>query len=154
MKPDPQVVSCLNEYLCFETTGHVQYQFHAGLCRHQGFARLASIQSDYSAEETQHASHMIARILLLGAVPAPRLLRVVGGARSVPEQIEADRELVGSAITHLRTSVGECERSGDFVSRSLLDEMLDDEENHLYWLDKQVALIAEIGLENYLQAMI
>lgn len=153
MKANSQVVSCLNEYLCFETTGHVQYLFHAGLCRHQGFARLANIQTDYSVEESQHSTRIMARILMLDAVPAPRLLREVGGMRTVPEQIEADRELVGGAIAHLRTSVGVCEQHRDFVSRELLREMLDDEERHLYWLDKQVSLISEIGLENYLQSM-
>lgn len=151
-KADPQVIAGLNEYLCFEMTGYVQYLFHAELCRHRGFRKLADIQADYSAEETRHASRVMARILLLGAVPAPRLLTEVGGARSVPEQIEADRELVGRAIAHLRQSVGECERSRDFVSRDLLSEMLDDEELHLYWLDKQVSLIGQIGLPNYLQS--
>ena len=152
MKADPQVVSCLNEYLCYETTGHVQYVFHAGLCRHQGFRKLADVQIEYSDEETRHASRVIARILLLGAVPAPKLLREVGGMRTVPEQIEADRDLVGGAIVHLRKSIGECERSRDFASRDLLCEMLEDEEHHLHWLDKQVFLIGETGLANYLQA--
>lgn len=153
MKADPQVVSHLNEYLCFETTGHVQYLFHAALCSHQGFSVLARIQTDYSVEESQHSARVMARILMLDAVPAPRLLREVGGMRTVPEQIEADRELVGSAMAHLRTSVAECESSRDFVSRELLREMLDDEERHLYWLEKQVSLVSEIGLENYLQSM-
>ena len=154
MKADPQVITRLNEYLCFETTGHVQYLFHAGLCAHEVSSALARVQTDYSAEESQHSARIMARILMLDAVPAPRMIRTAGGMRSVPEQLEADRELVGGAIAHLRTSVGECEPRRDFVTRELLREMLDDEEQHLYWLDKQVSLIGEVGLENYLQSML
>lgn len=154
MKADPQVITRLNEYLCFETTGHVQYLFHAGLCAHERFSVLARVQTDYSAEESQQSARIMARILMLDAVPAPRMIRTAGGMRSVPEQLEADRELVGGAIAHLRTSVGECEQRRDFVTRELLREMLDDEEQHLYWLDKQVSLIGEVGLENYLQSML
>lgn len=154
MKIDPQIIARLNEYLCFETTGHVQYLFHAGLCAHQGFSVLARIQTDYSAEESQHAARIMARILMQGGVPAPKMLRAVGGMRSVPEQFEADRELVGGAIVHLRTSIGECEPHRDFVTRDLLREMLDDEERHLYWLDKQVSLLGDVGPENYLQSML
>lgn len=154
MKSDPQVITRLNEYLCFETTGHVQYLFHAALCEHEGFSVLARIQTDYSAEESQHSARIMARILMQGGVPAPKMIHAVGGMPSVPEQIEADRQLVGSAIVHLRTSIGECEQRRDFVSRELLREMLADEEQHLYWLDKQVSLIGDVGLENYLQAML
>ncbi|HRP28117.1 MAG TPA: bacterioferritin [Burkholderiaceae bacterium] len=154
MKSDPQIITRLNEYLCFETTGHVQYLFHAALCEHDGFSALARIQADYSAEESQHSARIMARILMLDGLPAPKMMHAVGGLRNVPEQFEADRELVGAAIVHLRTSIGECEQRRDFVTRDLLREMLDDEERHLYWLDKQVSLLGDVGIENYLQAML
>lgn len=152
MKGDPKVVSSLNEYLSFELTGHRQYLLHAGMCRHWGYERLAGIQDAYSAEETRHAARIIARILLLDGTAAPRDFRAIVGAPSVPEQLALDRELVGQAITHLRSAITGCERSHDFVSRDLLREMLDDEERHLYWLDTETALIDKVGMENYLQA--
>jgi bacterioferritin len=132
----------------------VQYLFHAGLRAHENSSALARVQTDYSAEESQHSAPIMARILMLDALPAPRMIRTVGGMRRVAAQLEADRELGGGAIAHLRTSVGECEPRRDFVTRDLLRELLDDEEQHLYWLDKQVSLIGEVGLENYLQSML
>lgn len=154
MKGDPKVVAGLNEYLSFELTGHRQYLLHAGMCRHWGWQRLAGIQDAYSAEETQHAARIIARILMLGGSPAPRELRTIAGAPTVPEQLALDRELVAAAIVHLRAAVADCEQARDYASRALLREMVDDEERHLHWLDTETALIGKVGLQNYLQAQL
>lgn len=154
MKGDPQVIAALNEYLSYELTGYRQYLLHAGMCHNWGYERLAGIQDAYHAEETQHASRVIARILLLEGAAAPRELRTIAGAPSVPEQLALDRELVMQAINHLRPAVGLCERAADYVSRDLLREMLDDEERHLHWLDTELALIGQVGKENYLQSQL
>lgn len=152
MKGDARVVADLNEYLSFELTGHRQYLIHTGMCRHWGFERLAKIQGAYSAEETGHAARIIARILLLGGAATPREFGPIAGAAGVPAQLALDRGLVGGAIVHLRAAIAACEHSRDFVSRALLREMLDDEEHHLHWLDTELALIDQIGLQNYLQS--
>src|SRR5574337_492029 len=123
MKVDAKVVAGLNEYLSYELTGHRQYLIHAAMCRHWGFERLATVQDAYSAEETRHAARIIARILMLDGIAAPRELGPIAGA----------------------------EHGRDFVSRDLLREMLDDEERHLHWLDIETALIDQVGLQNYLQ---
>lgn len=152
MQGNPQVVQLLNEYLSFELTGYRQYLLHAETCRHWGFPRLGQLQNDYSEEETRHAGRIMARILLLGGTPAMKSQRDVVASDTVADQFAKDRDLVGAAIVHLRSAIGTCERSGDFVSRDLLTEMLDDEELHLDWLDKQAGLIAKVGLQDYLQA--
>lgn len=152
MTGDPQVVSALNEYLSFELTGHRQYLLHGSMCAHWGFSRLAAIQNGYSEEESRHAGRIMARILLLGATPMMQSFRPVAGGDTVAEQLGHDRDLVAAAIDHLRDSIGVCERGKDFASRSLLSEMIDDEELHLDWLDTQLELIGKVGLENYLQA--
>lgn len=154
MKGDARVVADLNRYLSFELTGHRQYLLHAAMCRHWGFERLARIQDAYSAEETQHAARIAARILVLGAEALPQELRAIAGAPTVPEQLALDRGLVRDAMAHLRAAVGRAEGCADYVSRDLLREMLDDEERHLYWLDQQVSLINDVGVEDYLQAML
>lgn len=154
MNANPQVIDCLNEYLSFELTGYKQYLLHGSMCRHWGYSRLAQIQHDYSDEETRHAKNVIARILLLGATPLMKDLRDVVAQESVERQLEKDHDLVGAAIVHLRAAIGTCERNGDFVSRDLLCVMLDDEELHLDWLDRQRLLIAKIGVQNYLQAQL
>lgn len=152
MKGDPQVVAGLNEYLSFELTGYKQYLLNSAMCHHWGFPRLAEIQNGYSQEETRHSSRIMARILLLDETPLMKDFRPAATGETVPEQLGHDRDLVTAAIAHLRNAIGVCERSRDFVSRSLLREMLEDEEMHLDWLDKQLALIGKVGIQNYLQA--
>lgn len=152
MKGNPQVTRQLNEYLSFELTGHRQYLLHGAVCEHWGFSRLAETQHAYSEEETRHARRIMARILLLDDTPEMKSYRAVVASDTVEQQLQKDRELVGAAIVHLRSAIGICEQSSDFVSRDLLTEMLDDEELHLDWLDKQFGLIAKVGLEDYLQA--
>jgi len=152
VKGDPGVIRELDGYLSFELTGHRQYLLHAATCRHWGFPRLADVQHDYSTEETTHAGRIMARILLLGGTPSMKSRRAVDARDTVAGQLDYDRELVREAIDHLRAAVGVCEQCSDFASRDLLAEMLDDEELHLDWLDRQLGLIDKVGLQDYLQA--
>src|SRR5690606_3159293 len=112
---------------------HRQYLLHGAVCRHWGFWRLAEAQHAYSEEETRHAGRVMARILLLGDTPAMKSYRAVEASDTVEEQLRKDRDLVAAALVHLRSAIGVCEQGGDFVSRDLLTEMLDDEELHLDW---------------------
>src|SRR5574337_813242 len=93
MKGDAKVVAGLNEYLSYELTGHRQYLIHAAMCRHWRFERLAEVQDAYSAEETRHAARIIARILVLDGVAAPRELGTIAGAPTVPRSEEHTSEL-------------------------------------------------------------
>lgn len=154
MKADPKVLAALNEYLSYELTGHRQYLIHAAMCRHWGLQRMARIQEAYSAEETQHAARIIDRILLLDGQATPRELGPVAGGATLATQLARDHDLVGRAIVHLRAAIGDCEDSGDFVSRDLLREMLDDEEHHLHWLDTETRLAGQLGEQNYLQSQL
>lgn len=152
MKGDAKVLAHLNEYLSYELTGHRQYLVHAAMCRNDGLQRMARIQEAYSAEETQHAARILDRILLLGGVAAPREFGPIAGGPTLAAQLARDHALVAGAIAHLRAAVGDCEACGDYVSRDLLTEMLDDEERHLYWLDTEMRLAAQLGEHNYLQS--
>ncbi|HNU10038.1 MAG TPA: bacterioferritin [Rubrivivax sp.] len=154
MQGDPRVLAALNEYLSYELTGHRQYLVHAAMCRHWGFERMARIQDGYSAEETQHAARIIARILLLGGAVAPREFGPIAGGEDLAQQLERDHALVAAAVAHLRSAIGDCEQCRDFASRDLLAEMLDDEERHLHWLDTERALLDKLGAENYLQSQL
>ncbi len=154
MNADPKVLAHLNEYLSVELTGHRQYLLHGGLCRHWGFERLAQREQAYVVEETAHAQRILARLLMLGGTPAPRDVRPVVGADSVPALLALDHQLVSHAITLLRQAVTQCEDSRDYDSRALLVEMLDDEEGHLDWLETEQRLLAQLGQERYLQAQL
>lgn len=154
MNADPQVLAHLNEYLSFELTGHRQYLVHGAQCRQWGFERLARRELAYVAEESAHAERILARLLLLGGAPTPRDVHPVAASDSAPTLLARDRDLVARAIAHLREAVAQCERSGDYASRALLVEMMDDEERHLDWLDTELGLLDRLGPENYLQAQL
>lgn len=154
MPSSPDSLADLNRYLAFELTGHRQYLIHAAQCRHWGYERLARIQGDYSAEETRHAADLMARILLLHGVPTVSELGDCTGAGSVADMLARDHALVVAAHDHLRAAIERCETRHDFVSRDLLSTMLDDEEQHLHWLETELDLRAALGEENYLQAQL
>lgn len=152
MKGDAGVIAHLNAYLAFELTGFKQYLLHSRHCADRGYTRLAEIQREYSTEEAVHAGKVMDRILFLEGQPALEDQRLIARADTVPGQIELDLGLVNGAIALLREAVPGCEQASDYVSRDLLREMLDDEERHAHWLEVQLALIASLGLENYLQS--
>lgn len=151
MQGDARVIELLNGYLQIELTGHKQYLLAAAACTHWGLKRLQQTQAAYAREETEHAEHILQRILLLEGVPEPTDAAVVSQAGSVEEQLRRDEALVTRAILYLRDAVLHCQRCGDEGSRALFLEMLVDEEHHLDWLEQQLELIARLGAPAYLQ---
>ncbi len=152
MKGEPQVISYVNQYLSIELTGHKQYLLHSRMCENWGLARLKEIQEKYSNDETQHAAKLMARILFLEGQPGLQDFGQIAVSGTVAEQLKLDFDLVTRAIQLLREAVAYCENKNDFVSRDLFQEMLDDEEEHIHWLETQLALIQKVGLQNYLQS--
>ena len=105
-------------------------------------------------EETQHADAILRRILFLEGTPDMRPHAFTPGA-NVPEMLRKDLALEYEVQKNLTAAMQLCEQHGDFVSRDmLLAQLRDTEEDHTYWLEKQLGLIEKIGLQNYLQAQI
>jgi len=152
MKGNSQVISCLNRYLSIELTGYKQYLLHSRMCGNWGFKRLKEIQNDYSADETNHAGELMERILFLEGQPQLLDMREITPCGTVVGQLELDLDLISQAIPLLREAILECENVHDYVSRDLFRKMLDDEEEHFHWLETELRLIQETGLENYLQS--
>lgn len=152
MKGDAGVISRLNDYLKTELTGHHQYLRQAALLHNWGFRALAEREDAYSREETEHTKQIAARILLLEGVPNYQDIRRVSEAGTVKDMLTDDHALVKSAIDLLREAVEYCESVADFESRHLMVTFLDDEEEHLHWLEVQLGLIGKVGTENYLQS--
>lgn len=152
MKGDPQVISYLNQHLAVELTGFKQYLLHSQVCEDQGLHRLKEIQHHYSVDETNNAAKLLQRIFFLEGQPVMEAARKVAFSVTVVEQLERDLDLVGHAISLLRISIPECESRRDYVSRELLQELLDDEEKHFHWLETELGLIERMGLQNYLQS--
>jgi bacterioferritin len=153
MRGDKNIIDLLNKQLTNELTAINQYFLHARMARHWGFERLGSKIYDESIGEMKHADKLIARILLLDGLPNLQALNKLQIGENVPEVLAADLNLERAAHQHVRESIPQCETAGDFVSRELLVEILDDTEDHIDWLETQLALIDKVGLQNYQQSM-
>jgi bacterioferritin len=151
MQGNSQVIDYLNGLLRGELSARDQYFIHSRMYEDQGLSKLYARMNHEMEEETLHADVLIRRILLLGGRPDMRPTPFSPG-QTVPEMLAKDLELEYEVRTHLRQGMKLCEEMGDYVSRDLLLAQLHDtEEDHAYWLEKQLGLIEKMGLPNYLQ---
>ena len=152
MQGDAQVIEFLNRQLATELTAVNQYFLHARMYGHWGYEHLAGHEYQESIEEMKHADTLIRRILLLEGQPNMQHLGRLAVGRDVAAAIRGDLELESGARTNLLEAVHYCESVRDYVSRELLDAILDATEGHIDYLETQLQLIDEVGLQNYLQA--
>jgi bacterioferritin len=153
MRGDKNVIDVLNKQLTNELTAINQYFLHARMCRHWGFERLGSKIYEESIGEMKHADKLINRILFLDGLPNLQALHKLQIGENVPEVLQSDLALEKSAHLHVLASIPICEAAGDFISRELFVEILDDTEEHIDWLETQLQLIDKVGLQNYQQTM-
>ena len=151
MKGDPRVNELLNEALKNELTAINQYWLHYRLLEHWGVQRLADHEREESIEEMKHADRLSERILFLDGLPNFQMLGRLRIGENVEEVLRADLALEMEALTQLREAVGHSESVRDYVSRDLFAEILQNEEEHVDWIEKQLDLIGLMGLPNYIQ---
>ena len=150
MKGDPKVIEFLNRALYNELTAINQYFLHAKMLKNWGLKELAEHEYKESIDEMKHADALAERILFLEGLPnfqALGKLRIGEGPREV---MECDLSLELDALPALREAIAHCEKIGDAVSRKLFTDILDSEEEHIDWIETQLALIQRIGEQNYL----
>lgn len=151
MKGDPAMIQRLNQALKAELTAVNQYFLHSRMFEDWGLPRLARKEYQESIEEMKHADEIIQRILMLGGLPNLQDLGRLRIGESPKEALEADLALEHEAVPMYRDAVSFAEQARDYVSRDLLQRILDDEEEHVDWLETQLDLIARIGEPLYLQ---
>lgn len=153
MKGHPEVIQHLNTLLAGELTAIDQYFAHSRMYKDWGFEKLYERIDHETQEEREHADMLVQRILFLEGVPdlATRIQLNVG--QTVPEMLRNDLEVEYRVVAHLRQVMSFCESVQDYTTRDILLKLLKDtEEDHAWWLEKQLNLINQIGLENYLQS--
>ncbi len=151
MLRDPKVIEHLNTQLTNELTAINQYFLHARTLRHWGVTKLGKHEYDESIEEMHHADWLIERILFLDGLPNVQRLDQIRVGETVEEILKSDLALEEKAMADLREGIAYCESVRDYVSRDLLRRILDNEEEHVDFLERQFDLIKLVGIERYIQ---
>ena len=154
MERSSKVVAALNQILKNELTAINQYFLHSRMLKDWGFEKLGEYEYSESIDEMKHADKLIARVLFLNGLPNLQDLDRLRIGENVPEILACDLELEEAAIPELREAITLCESENDYVSRDILSEILAEEEEHLDFLETQIALIEKVGVENYQQSQI
>lgn len=154
MKGDPKIIEILNEVLTAELTAINQYFVHGEMCENWGYDRLHRKIRQHSIGEMKHAEEVIERVLFLDGVPNVQRLGKINIGENVAEQFKVDLALEMDAVERLNKGIETCREVGDNNSRHLLEEILEDEEEHIDWIEAQIALIDQVGIQNYLAQQI
>lgn len=151
MKGDAKVIEYLNEALKNELTAVNQYWLHYRMLDNWGVSKLAHFERHESIDEMKHADKLAERILFLDGLPNFQLLGRLKIGENVEEVLKADLALENEAIPVLRDGIAHCEAVRDYISRELLESILENEEEHVDTLERQFDMIKNMGLQNYIQ---
>ena len=152
MQGDPQVIQYLQAQLRNELTAINQYFLHYRILKHWGFGKLAKKEYEESMGEMKHADRLMERILVIEGLPNLQDLGKLLVGENVPEILDCDLRSERGAQTTLKEGIAHCEAVRDYVSRELLEDILEDTEEHIDYLETQLDVLAKVGLQNYLQS--
>lgn len=149
MKGHEKVIEYLNKALRHELTAVNQYWLHYRLLEDWGYTKLAAKQREESIEEMQHADNLVERILFLEGFPNMQNLDPLKIGQNLKEVLECDLKAEYSARDLYMEARDACNENKDYVSMKLFEELLKDEEGHIDYLETQLELIENIGIQNY-----
>lgn len=154
MKGDVRVVEYLNAELKHELTAVNQYFLHYRMLAHWGFHRMAKHEYEESIEEMKHADQLIERILMLDGLPNLQDLGKLLIGESAIETLTCDLQVEQAAQLTLKEGIAYCESVRDYTSRKVLQDILDDTEEHIDHIETQLELVGKIGEQNFLQLQV
>jgi len=151
MQGDAEIIAALNEQLTAELTAINQYFLHAKMQENWGYTKLAKHTRHESIDEMRHAEALADRILFLEGLPNFQRINPLRIGQTVPEQLRADLVIEMEAVTRLRAGIEMMRSRGDVTSARLFEEILDDEEEHVDYLETELGLVETLGEPLYLQ---
>jgi bacterioferritin len=150
MRGSEKVIAQLNDALRSELIAINQYFIHAEMQENWGYNKIGEFTKKQSIDEMKHAERLIERILFLDGTPGMGMKLPLKVGASVKEQLESDLTLEHEAFAQYNAAIRVCSDEGDNTSREIFKELLKDEERHIDFLEAQLHIIKEIGIQNYL----
>lgn len=154
MKAKEGIIDLLNKILTADLTAINQYFVHGKMCENWGYERLHHTVRQRSFDEMKDAEELIEHILYLEGVPNMQRLGTVNVGETVPEQFKVDLKAEQEMLKLLTDGVTHCAKVGDYTTRHMLEDMAEDVDDHIDWIETQVETIKQVGLENYLAEQI
>jgi bacterioferritin len=152
MKGNAELIKKLDELLADELTAINQYMVHSEMCGSWGYKRLHEKVEKRAIQEMKHAEKLISRIIFLEGSPTVSKLGTVRIGADVPKQLESDLAAEIGAVARYNEAIGLADKVGDATTRGMLEEILNDEDAHVDWLEEQLDQISQMGLGTYLGA--
>jgi bacterioferritin len=154
MKAKEGIIELLNKILTADLTAINQYFLHAKMCENWGYERLHHKVKERSFDEMKDADELIEHILYLEGVPNVQRLGTVHVGETVPEQFKTDLQAEKEMLTMLTDGIVQCTKVGDYTTRHMLEDMAEDVDGHIDWIETQMETVKQVGLENYLSEQI
>lgn len=154
MKGKKSIIAILNDLLADELTAISQYFLHAEMCGNWGYGKIYGTVKERSITEMKHAEKLMERILFLDGTPVMDKLKKMHIGKDIKSQFKNDLSAEIGAREAYNNGIKRASDAGDNGTKALLETILADEEGHIDWLEMQLDLIAQVGLENYLATQI